>query len=67
MKSEDEKQMLAHEDARITYKDFASELGYSYGTVRVYASQGRIQVVRPKGRRPYILKSYCEEVKRNGF
>ena len=56
-----------HEDEHMTYQEFSFELGYSYGTVRVYASQGRIQVVRPKGRRPYILRSYVEEVKSHGF
>ncbi|MBO8442776.1 MAG: hypothetical protein IAC42_03335 [Spirochaetes bacterium] len=65
MKS-DEK-LGADEKERMSYKEFAFELGYSYATIRVYASQGRIQVVRPKGRRPYILRSYAEEVKKNGF
>lgn len=68
MRSEDEKQMLGHEgDEHLSYKEFAHELGYSYATVRVYASQGKIKAVRPKGRRPYILRSYAEEVKRHGF
>ena len=60
-------QQESHEDEHMTYQEFAFELGYKYGTIRVYASQGRIQVVRPKGRRPYILRSYAEEVKRHGF
>lgn len=68
MRSEDEQQILGHgNDEELSFKEFAHELGYSYGTVRVYASQGRIHVVRPKGRRPYILRSYAEEVKRHGF
>lgn len=67
MKTENKTMQSTYKEEFMTYKEAAFELGYSYGTVRVYASQGRIQVVRPKGRRPYILKSYCEEVKRHGF
>lgn len=67
MNTENKKMQSAYKDERMTYKEFAFELGYSYATVRVYASQGRIKVVRPKGRRPYILRSYAEEVKKYGL